>query len=144
MEEKLNEAVLAEEDKKEDTVSAENVGEETESEEYDYEKIIEEDLEVLRSLFPEISEITDITELENPERYAALRDLGLSQEEAYRATTKKVFAKHDTRAHLRSSAPKGAGAPRGTMSYRDMETARELFPGISDAEIQRLYKKVTR
>ncbi len=110
----------------------------------DYEALLEADLTQLRDIFPELAAVKDISELENPERYGALRDLGLTPEEAYRASTRRHPQREDTRAHLKSTAPKRTASPISAMSYRDMEAARELFPGISDAEIQRLYKKVTR
>ena len=116
-----------------------------ENTEEDYAAIIEGDLEVLRRSIPGLEGIRDITELENPVRYGALRDLGLSPEEAYRASTPaKRAPRPDNRAHLRSSVPKAARSPEGSISYRDLERAREIFSGVSDAEIQRLYRKVTR
>lgn len=114
------------------------------SEDVDYGNLIEEDLRALRKAFPELRDIEDITELENATRYGALRDLGLTPEEAYRATSKSRIAKMDTRAHLKSSAPRHALSPNAAMSYRDMEIARSLFSDMSDSEIQRLYKKVTK
>ncbi len=111
----------------------------------DYAALIERDLEALRSGIPELQSISDISELENPVRYGALRDLGLTPEEAYRATTTRAKRQApDNRAHLRSSVPKASFSPASSMSYRDLEMARELFSGVSDAEIQRLYRKVTR
>ena len=108
----------------------------------DYEALIESDLDTLRAEFPELKGIKDITDLNNPLRYAALRDLGLSPEEAYLATAKRRA--QDTRAHLRSAHGKNAGASIGMMSQHELSAARDLFPGLSDAEIQRLYKKVTK
>ena len=111
----------------------------------DYLALIEEDLKSLREAIPELQDIKDISELENPVRYGALRDLGLSPAEAYRATTtERQRRRSDNRQHLRSSVPKSVSVPTGGMSYRDIEMAREIFSGISDSEIQRLYRKVTR
>lgn len=120
-----------------DTEAAETV-----EEGVDYEALIESDLDTLRAEFPELKGIKDITDLNNPLRYAALRDLGLSPEEAYLATAKRRA--QDTRAHLRSAHGKNAGASIGMMSQHELSAARDLFPGLSDAEIQRLYKKVTK
>ena len=55
----------------------------------DYDEVIAKDLEILRSEFPELSGLSDITQLDNPIRYAALRDIGLDPTEAYLATTKR-------------------------------------------------------
>ena len=49
-----------------------------ESDSVDYEALIASDLDTLRTEFPELSGIRDITDLNNPLRYAALRDLGLT------------------------------------------------------------------
>ena len=108
----------------------------------DYEALIADDVEALKSEFPELKGITDITDLNNPLRYAALRDLGLSPAEAYMATAKRRT--QDTRSHLRSAHGRNAAANIGMMSQYELTTARELFPGMSDSELQRLYKKVTK
>lgn len=113
-----------------------------ESDSVDYEALIASDLDTLRTEFPELSGIRDITDLNNPLRYAALRDLGLTPEEAYMATAKRKA--QDTRAHLRSAHGKSAATSIGMMSQYELASARELFPGMSDSELQRLYKKVTK
>ena len=46
-------------------------------------------------------------------------------------------------AHLSSSMPNIASAPKGAMTKSQLREARELFPDLSDGEIHRLYKKVT-
>ena len=46
--------------------------------------------------------------------------------------------------HLTSSVPRAARVPRGALSKSEMTELRELFGGLSDAEIQRLYKRVTK
>ena len=139
--------VQTQEDTKSESVEevANTEAEETEEvaeESVDYEALIESDLNTLRAEFPELGDIKQITDLNNPLRYAALRDLGLSPEEAYLATAKRRA--QDTRAHLRSAHGKNAGASIGMMSQHELSAARDLFPGLSDAEIQRLYKKVTK
>ena len=106
----------------------------------DYEALIEEDLATLKSEFPELASLGSITDLDNPIRYAALRDLGLSPGEAYLATAKRV--KRDNRAHLTTAYGKNATPPASTMSQRELSEARELFGNLSDLEIQRLYKRV--
>lgn len=129
-----------------ETVSDENPEDTSEitddGKETDYEAIIESDLATLRAEFPELKDITEITELNNPLRYAALRDLGLSPTEAYMATAKRKT--QDTRSHLRSAHGRCAAAPTSMMTQYELATARELFPGLNDSELQRLYKKVTK
>ncbi len=108
----------------------------------DYEAIVREDIAFLRSQFSELKDLQDISELENPLRYASLRDLGLSAEEAYLATTKK--RRVDNRSHLYPSVPRHSSVPDSSMSEGELISARELFPDISDREIRSLYKKVTK
>ena len=107
----------------------------------DYAAIAKSDTEYLREHFAELSDIKDISELENPLRYAALRDLGLTPEEAYLATTRK--RRTDNRSHLYASVPRHSAPPVSAMTERELIEARELFPNASDAQIRKLYKKVT-
>lgn len=136
-------APITAEDEKAET-EPENEQEKTspESDEDFYQALIEKDLEELRLAFPEARNITDITELENPLRYAHLRDLGLSASEAYLATSPKR-QRTDTRAHLTSAVSRIAASPKNSMTRRELDSAREIFSGMSDSEIQNLYKKVT-
>ena len=111
------------------------------ADEVDYGAVIESDLKELRAQFPELRGIADITELSNPLRYAALRDLGLTPREAYLATSDRP-RRPDNRAHLSVAVPRGAGEARGGMSREELLRARELFSGMSDTELQSLYRKV--
>ena len=108
----------------------------------DYAALMASDVAELKAEFPELRGISDVTDLNNPLRYAALRDLGLSPTEAYLATAKRVTK--DTRSHLRAAYGRNAAASEVTMSPFELATARELFPGKNDAELQRLYKRVAR
>ena len=108
----------------------------------DYEAVIASDIATLKAEFPELKDITEITELNNPLRYAALRDLGLSPVEAYMATARRRT--QDTRSHLRSAHGRSAATPTSMMTQYELATARELFPGLNDSDLQRLYKKVTK
>ena len=108
----------------------------------DYAELAKEDLANLKAEFPELAEIKDICELNNPLRYAALRDLGLSCTEAYLATAKRA-PRRDNRAHL-SAIRTVSYAPQSSMSEAEMALARELFSDMSDAQIRKLYKKVNR
>ena len=49
-----------------------------------------------------------------------------------------------TTSHLSGSVPRRVETPRGAMTKSEMREARELFEGLDDAEIHRLYKKVTQ
>lgn len=96
---------------------------------------------------------------ETARRYAVLRDAGVSAEEAARM----VFATQGSRKqpsgeaadateskapatggkeHLRSSSQRGVSKTHLRASEHDRSIMRDLYPGISDAEIDRLYKNV--
>ncbi len=108
----------------------------------DYDELMASDLAELIHEFPELSSLTSLTDIKNPLRYAALRDMGLSPTEAYLAARGKES--RDTRSHLTGGVPKPAGAQGSTMSRKELEGARDLFFGLSDAEIQRLWRRVTK
>lgn len=46
--------------------------------------------------------------------------------------------------HLTSSVPRSAKAPAGVLTKQQMSELREIFAGMDDTEIQRLYKRVTK
>ena len=113
-----------------------------EDSEEDVDEMLANELALLKESFPELSAVSDITEIKNPLRYAALRDLGLSATEAYLAARGPVQM-NDNRSHLSASAPKVMG--RGVSMPKDeLMRAREIFYGMSDSEIQRLWRKVTK
>ena len=103
-------------------------------------EIIDEDIAGLKESFSELSDLESISQLPNPTRYAALRDLGLTPEEAYMATGRVIKA--NTKSHLTSSVPRAASTPAGAMTRQQLSEARGLFADLSDNEIQRLYKRV--
>ena len=109
----------------------------------DYREVDRRDTLELKSEFPELRDLTSITELENPMRYAELRDMGLEPREAYLATTKRV-RKTDTRSHLTAAAPKSAHTPHHSLYGEELSNARALFSEMTDSEIQNLYRKVTK
>lgn len=115
----------------------------TPKDEINYEELAKADLLALQEEFPELRGKTSITELSDPLRFAALRDLGLTAREAYLATEPRV-RRYDNRSHLKSSVPSGAMDSADHLSGGSLEAARELFSGLSDREIQILYKKVTK
>jgi hypothetical protein len=126
--------------KSSDAVDAEDAYES--ADEIDYEALIASDIAQLKAEFPELSGIEDVTDLHNPLRYAALRDLGLSPAEAYLATAKR--SAQDTRSHLKSAHGRNAVTQMGMMTQRELAAARDLFPDLSDSQLQQLYKRVTK
>lgn len=126
---------------------SEDVGAPTEEEsgtddEIDYAELMERDLSELKELFPELRSLGSIAEMKNAMRYASLRDLGLSAEEAYLAARGRQ-KRQDNRTHLSSAPKKSAHTPGGSMPRAELIRAREIFTGMSDAEIQKLWQRVT-
>ena len=56
----------------------------------------------------------------------------------------EVSARATNKSHLTSSVPRAARVPGGVMSKGQMAEIRAIFGDIDDAEIQRLYKRVTK
>ena len=110
---------------------SENVPQKAEESDYS------DELRRLNGEFPEVS--LD----EESERYRELRSLGLTPREAYFASASRA-PKPDTRSHLTAGVPRMARSPMGAMSRQELEEARELFSGLSDRQIEDLYRKVTK
>ncbi|MBQ7314880.1 MAG: hypothetical protein IJW83_02615 [Clostridia bacterium] len=116
---------------------------EAEAPSIDYAALEAADIDALRHEFPELLSLRSLTELQQPARYGALRDLGLSPKEAYLATETRRAQLPDNRSHLRSAIPHAVGGSGESISAAELAAARELFLGLSDHEIRKLYKKVT-
>lgn len=112
------------------------------------------DLKELHALYPETRQYKHIKELpaEVLKTFGAQRDAGFSVKQAYAAanpdgirkdvaTSVKKQAQHDTKAHLRSAVPKPSKPDAIAMSKAELADWREMFPGMSDAEIKKLYKQ---
>ena len=102
----------------------------------------DEDLAVLKEEFAELSLVKSLSDIEGATRYGALRDLGLTPSEAYRAT-RTTPTRQNTRAHLSSAVPRMAVAPGERISREELRMMRGIFSDLSDSDLQRLYKKVT-
>ena len=113
------------------------------AEDADYEALAAADLEAIKQKFPAMRSLTHLGEIENAERYGALRDAGLTVEEAFLATNYARLTRRagDNRAHLAGSMPRSNSAPMGRMSYGELVAARELFDGLSDREIEALWRR---
>ena len=114
-----------------------------EPDEVDYASVLNSDIEELKSTFPELGAMEGIDELADPIRFGALRDLGLTAKEAYLASGGRKRA-YDNRTHLVSSVPGSARSAADGISRQELDVARYLFSGMSESEIQRLYRKVTK
>lgn len=126
-----------------DEETEESVGNEEAPAAIDYAALAREDLLAIKSEFPETADMKDLSELENPMRYGALRDMGLSVREAYLATTTpKSRPLPDNRTHLTSAVPRRSELAADGLAEEDMQKMRMLFGKLSDREIRKLYKKV--
>jgi len=108
----------------------------------------EEDLARLQAVAPEALSYRHIGEMPGALRFAELRELGLSVEEAYYAVRGACAAKptpdRGGRAHLHGSVPGRAASGGVGMTAGEIEAARRLFPGLPDREIASLYRRVNQ
>lgn len=111
--------------------------------EVDYAALATEDIATLKREFPEIGESFDLSRLADPMRYGALRDLGLSPREAYLATGGRRVS-YDNRSHLKGTVPRGARSSLPEIPRSELSIAREIFSDVSEKELERLYRKVTK
>ena len=116
---------------------------ETEEETVDYARLAAEDLAEIKRLDPAYAPASHLGDLPFARRFAELRDLGLSVREALAAASPR-FERQDGRTHLRAIAPRGARAPEGTLDRERMREAKMLFDGLSESEINALYRRVSR
>ena len=109
----------------------------------DYAAMAEADLALIRRLDPAYASLVRLSDLPGASRFAELREMGLTTEEAFFAVchTPPTVPSVDTRRHLHPSAPRGAAGLSGGMSAADLASARELFSDLSDREIQLLYRR---
>lgn len=131
----------------EDTAAEESPMQEDDSEvtTVSYEALEEEDLRTLRGDFPELADTVSLSALSDPVRYGELRELGLSPREAYLATEgRRTVRQRDTRSHLGSSVGRTASPAGGRLGAAELYAARDLFPSLSDGEIEALFRRVTR
>ncbi len=103
------------------------------------------DLSEIRQAFPELRHLKSLTELSSLTRYAELREAGLSAVEAAAATQYERLRRprEDTRAHLSSSVPRHTSPAGSRISIGELTAARDLFPSLSDREIEALYKRAS-
>ncbi len=67
-----------------------------------------------------------------------------TESETYEEYTEPETPRQSNKAHLSSSVPRGARVPTGALSKGEMAEIRSIFGNMDDAEIQRLYKRVTK
>lgn len=115
-------------------------------------RMVAKDMSELHSAFPETKDILKFEDIPNARRYAELRDLGLSVQEAYNAANPegrraaiansvKQQTINASKSHLKSNVPIASKDTSVKITRAEMETMRDLFPDKSDKEIIALYKK---
>ncbi len=142
MEEKDTATLEAQESVAEPVSTDEPAAEPVESD-VDYAAVLSADIDELKASFAELGTMQSIDELADPVRFGALRDLGLTAKEAYLASGGKKRT-YDNRTHLFSSVPASARSAVAGISRQELDMAKSIFDGMSDSEIQKLYRKVTQ
>ena len=111
------------------------------------------DLKAVQEIDPETKSLTSITQIANFAMFARLRDAGFSPAEAYSLANKdkavqkavdaaKQQARNDNKAHLKPTSGKSTSKGNTvTMTRKELQEWREMFPDKTDAEILKLYKK---
>ena len=119
-----------------------------------FEAIAAADIAELHATYPETKQYNHVKDLPKDilRKFATFRDRGLTAKEAYAAanpdgirtnvaTAVKTQVAHQSKEHLKSSAPKSSKNNAISMSRTEIAEWRELFPGKSDQEIYKLYKQ---
>ena len=88
----------------------------------------------------------DVTEqgLSPEESEETVTETEAEETEVYEEYTEPEITRQSNKAHLSSSVPRGARVPTGALSKGEMAEIRSIFGNMDDAEIQRLYKRVTK
>ena len=97
------------------------------------------ELTALKKGFPELSGIDSLSALKDPEKYERFRRMGLTPSEAYMASGDHRLATRGIPSSPLSVTRRAEGIPD-----RQLRMAREIFTGLTDVEIQALYKRVTK
>lgn len=109
----------------------------------DYAALAASDLKAIKTLCRDFEAVETLAELPFARRFAELRDLGLSVEEALAAAMPRRYEENG-KAHLRSAVPRPSYIPSDSLSHEEMKAAKDLFYGLSEKEINALYRRVKR
>ena len=108
-----------------------------------YARLAEEDLAAIRAAAPELALPRSLSELRDPARYGELREAGLTPLEAYLAVEGRRLQRppHGGRDHLAPSVSRTAARGGGRIATGELLAARDLFPSLSDGEIESLWRR---
>lgn len=109
------------------------------------------DLAEVHAAYPDTKVYTSVKDFPNFKEFARLRDLKLSPKQAYIAShpdsvrqnvaaATRQQSLNDTKKHLKSAVSKSSRDNTITMTKRELAECRDLFPGMSDKEIMKLYR----
>lgn len=120
----------------------------------DFEALAKSDLEILKKEYPELSSYKHITDMPKDilAEFAKNRGMGLDAKKAYAAAnpdgirasaaeTAKRNTNRDSKAHLKSSVPKGSASESETIPPSELKEWMGMFPKLSKREVAELYKK---
>lgn len=116
-----------------------------------FEQLAATDLAEIKSAYAGLDDVKNIKDLPNFSRFAELRVKGLTPKEAYvaanpdrvrslAAESAKKKTLEDTKAHLKSSVPKGSKDSGAKMTRSELQAWRDMFPNKSDKEIVKLFR----
>lgn len=113
----------------------------------------ESDLSEITKAFPSLG-LKSLGDIQNIQRFAELRDKGVSAAEAFAATNARMLmegaervgaSKATGKAHLQSVAKKAGARAASQMTSAEREAAREFFgDNMSDKDLEQLFKKATK
>ena len=109
------------------------------------------DLAEVQAAYPDAKAYASVKDFPNFKEFGRLRDLGLSPKQAYIASHPDAVRQNvaaatrqqslnDTKKHLKPAVSKASRDNTITMTKRELAECRDLFPGMSDKEIMKLYR----
>ncbi len=107
-----------------------------------------EDIAAVKAAIPLAARFNSIDDFPNVKLFMDLRDLGHSPAEAFRAAHPELIASVTAQAtkgskeHLKSNVPRGHKDTNPGLTRNQLSEFREMFPGKSDKEIAKLYRRV--
>ena len=112
---------------------------------------ISADLAEVQAAYPDTKAYKSVKDFPNFKEFGRLRDLGLSPKQAYIASHPDAVRQNvaaatrqqslnDTKKHLKPAVSKASRDNTITMTKKELAECRDLFPGMSDREIMKLYR----
>lgn len=109
------------------------------------------DLAEVQAAYPDAKAYASVKDFPNFKEFGRLRDLGLSPKQAYIASHPDAVRQNvaaatrqqslnETKKHLKPAVSKASRDNTITMTKKELAECRDLFPGMSDREIMKLYR----